>query len=71
MPDFRINGEVTISVSTLVKDVATLEEAKKIASERQLQGLPYNSGGDEEDEWCHSGELDGEVDEDTIEGAEL
>lgn len=57
---YRVTGQVTISVSTVVeaqnKGEAILESYK-----RDLQSLPSSHHEDDTREWCHSGELDGSV----------
>lgn len=55
-----ISGHLTVSILTEV-EASTLEEAKKIAQKRDVQGLcSVCSTGDEKVEWSLNGELDGE-----------
>ncbi len=55
---YRVNGLVTISISTLV-NAKSAEDAIRIATNRSMCAI-YESGSDETEEWVTSGELDGE-----------
>jgi hypothetical protein len=55
---YRVNGQVTISISTLV-NAKSAEDAIRIATNRSMCAI-YESGSDETEEWVTSGELDGE-----------
>lgn len=59
---YRVYGEVTISCYTVV-EADTVEQAIEIAEGRAMcsVGSPESYGGDENEEWFHSGELDGEA----------
>ena len=57
--EFVVLGLVTISVRTIVKAENEVH-AKAIARMREPQRLAIDDA-DETTEWCHSGELDGEV----------
>jgi hypothetical protein len=57
---YRVNGEVTISVSVVV-DAATPEQARKLALRAPMQTLCGSCSRGEDDEWSTSGELDGDV----------
>ncbi len=61
---FHLVATVTISVHTDV-EADTLEKAIEIAEERSLctVGDPDMHGSSPEFEWCHSGELDGTVED--------
>lgn len=57
---FRIYGTMTISVSTVV-DASTKKKALEIAAERGVIRLCCQcSGGNDQEEWVTSGELDDE-----------
>ena len=58
MATFKLYSEITISLSTEV-EADSLEEATRIARDRGPQEL-YRDGQPSE-EWCHSGEIDGEM----------
>jgi uncharacterized OsmC-like protein len=66
---FHLIATVTISVHTDV-EADTLEKAIEIAEERSLctVGDPGMYGASSEHEWCHSGELDGTVEDIHLEG---
>lgn len=59
---YLISGSITISMHTEV-EADSKTEALQIAALRELCSLsnPYMHGETAEDCWCHSGELDGEV----------
>lgn len=58
MSIFRVDAEVTISISTLV-EAGSKEQALKIALTRGMPTI-YEDCPDETEEWVTSGELDGE-----------
>jgi len=57
---YRVQGELTISVSTIVW-ATSAAAAKTLAEDKPVQGLCHqcSSGDEEETEWVTSGELDG------------
>lgn len=55
---YRVRALVTISISTVVEDADSPEQAIEIASERELPGI--HEYGERQDAWATSGELDGE-----------
>lgn len=58
MPLFRVDGEVTISITTIVRARTAAEAKRKAASVGMTSGLV--DAGDERSEWITSSELDGE-----------
>lgn len=67
-----VSGLITISVSTRV-EAECEEEAVGLATERSIMGLCHRCAGSEGDdeEWRTSGELDGEVDYESIGAKEI
>jgi hypothetical protein len=59
MKEFNLNGKVTISVYTTVK-ANSLEEAIKIAKERDISNYHYSSPKQSHEDWINE-EYDGEV----------
>lgn len=60
MKRYRVSGEMTISISTVVH-AKTAAEAVEIAKQRGPMGLCHQCAqGEEANEWVTSGELDGE-----------
>ena len=59
---YVVSGVVTISMFTRV-EANSPEEAKRIAEERAPISLCHQCGGsrEQDESWCTSGELDGEV----------
>ena len=55
---YRVEGQVTISISTLV-NAESEADAIRIATNRRMCDI-YESVSDETSEWVTSGELDGE-----------
>lgn len=62
MPKYQVNATTTISVYTIV-EADSKEDAIQEASERSFCSIgdPKSYGDSDENVWCHSGELDGEV----------
>jgi len=58
MQRYLVTGEVTISVSTMVK-ARSKSEARRLAMSRSLENI--HTDGDDSLEWTTSGELDGMV----------
>ena len=59
MKTYRVEAEVTISVSTLV-EAKSMAEAIRIAEQRGMTAIHENCP-DETAEWVTTGELDGEA----------
>jgi len=66
---YHLTSGVTISLNTVV-EARSKSEALKIARERRLVDIRATWQDDPEEEWCTSGELDGEIGEITIEEVE-
>lgn len=69
MKRYHMTSEVTISLNTVV-EARSKSEALKIAKERKLVDLRATWQDDPEEEWCTSGELDGELGEIIVEDVE-
>lgn len=55
---YTISTVTSISISTEV-EADTQQQALDIAMNRNMQHLPPNHNANPDNEWCHSGELDG------------
>lgn len=71
MKTYLISGTVTISVHTEV-EAGSPREAREIAESRGFcpLGIPEQHGSSPEEDWCHSGEIDGEVENINVEEKE-
>lgn len=65
MKRYLVVGEVTISVSVEVK-ANSEKEAKEKALQMPMMGFCHQCARGEDDAWSTSGELDGEVNEDSL-----
>jgi len=61
---YRVTTNMTISVSTVV-EADSPEEAKAKAMDHDVQSLPHDAS-DPEKVWCHSGQLDGDLDNNSL-----
>lgn len=67
MKTYNVTAEVTISVHTTVT-ANSKDEAADVAAQRPLISLCHQCGGGQPyEEWCTSGELDGDPDKFKVE----